>query len=925
MSIWDRIPIKLGKKRSVYLDENGKPKSIIATGKGIEKGQVTASSDRTESLLKSYRDYYEGENTVFAAINTTAWNSIMVGYSIISKDSNAKILIEEYLNRLSLDSVLLDSVIFALVYGDSFIEIIRNSKKDITGLKNVDPITMNILYDKYGTIEGYQQKIGGKLQDSVLNPEDIIHVKFFSKPSSPYGLSLIEPSKETIDRKVSTDESISNAFSRHGTPKYKVKVGTPEEIPPASVFTDIKSELEDISELNEIIIPGLVDIEVLDEKGVPGVEEMGNIFQTQLVIGMLCPEEALGLGKGILHPDTEILVKGKGYIPIYEVKENDIIMTYNKDTNSLEWQRNIKTWEYDLNEELFSIEAQTFNLLCTQDHRVLYRGQHKEDFEVCQAQELPSRFEMIVGGMNWNGEKSNYEIIPSVPRLYGNKYIEGKVIGEYEEKKVLIDTWLRFLGYYISEGSTTISKDGAYSIKIKQTKKDDLNKIFEDIKDLPFKINKYKDCITINDKQLGSYLSPLGKSYEKYIPEHIKRLPKEKLSILYDCLMFGDGCKNNYFTSSKQLADDVQEIILKMGYGSSIYTRDRIGHEVKINGKVTGKCNFIQYTVTRNEKNLTPEICIKDTDGHKDMHKLIPYEGKAYCVTVENGLILSRYNGKCVITGNSTEACNDKKTEVLTKDGWKNYWDLVDDDEIATFNPDTLQIEYAKSLESVDKYIYNHNGDMVHLLNDTTDILVTPNHRMYISLDKKGWYIEEAENLFNLDEFYVRTPESINLINKKDLSLEYYKGKVFSLNVPNHIYLTRRNNKVAIQGNTAKIKEVMYERFIKSIQTKLASLIRKELINKILEKNRFELNTVVMKFNSVTDADEAVKSKWLGNLLRGYPAGKQPFTINEVRAMFDYPPVEGGDELIVVNQPNEENEEKPKEEREESPLPDDSS
>ena len=306
MSIWDRIPRLRKEKRSIYLDENGKPKTIISTGKGIEKGQVTASSDRTEALLKSYRDYYEGENTVFAAINTTAWNTIMVGYNLISEDDNAKLLIKEYLSKINLDSTLLDGVIFALVYGDSFIEIVRNSKGDVTNLKNVDPITMNVLYDKFGVTTGYQQKIGGKLQASILKPEDIIHIKFFSKPSSPYGLSLIEPSKETIDRKVSTDEAITNAFIRHGTPKLLIKVGTPEEIPPTSVFTDIKNELEDITELNELIVPGLIDITAIDEKGVPGVDEIGNIFQTQLVIGMLCPEEALGLGKGSTEATAKI-------------------------------------------------------------------------------------------------------------------------------------------------------------------------------------------------------------------------------------------------------------------------------------------------------------------------------------------------------------------------------------------------------------------------------------------------------------------------------------------------------------------------------------------------------------------------------------------------------------------------------------------
>ena len=91
---------------------------------------------------------------------------------------------------------------------------------------------------------------------------------------------------------------------------------------------------------------------------------------------------------------------------------------------------------------------------------------------------------------------------------------------------------------------------------------------------------------------------------------------------------------------------------------------------------------------------------------------------------------------------------------------------------------------------------------------------------------------------------------------------------------------------------TAKIKEIMYERMVRAFQLKIATQMKRELFNPILTHHGFEENSVVMRFNSVTDADEAVKAKWLGNLLRGYRDEPKPFTLNEVRAMFGFPPVE---------------------------------
>jgi len=129
-----------------------------------------------------------------------------------------------------------------------------------------------------------------------------------------------------------------------------------------------------------------------------------------------------------------------------------------------------------------------------------------------------------------------------------------------------------------------------------------------------------------------------------------------------------------------------------------------------------------------------------------------------------------------------------------------------------------------------------------------------------------------------------------------------YNGKAYCVTVDNGLILTRLNGKCVITGNsteaTSKVKEIMYERFIKSIQHKISMKIKKELINPILEENGKEPNLVTMRFNSVTDSDEAVKAKWMGNLLRGFPEGNGPFTINEIRAVFDYDPIEGGDELM---------------------------
>ena len=290
---------RLFKRRaSHYLNDDGSPRTLAYTSSSEPTG-LFATTTRNTSTLDTYWKYYANENTVFAAVNYTAWNTVMSGYDLSGPEDAVKAL-ENFIYETDLDAKLLDMVIHTLVFGDGFLERIYNKTGNkLVNLKLINPKTMVVEYDKYGRVTGYRQNIGGK-KGELIDPKYIAHFVLFSQPDSPYGLSLIAPSKDTINRKVRTDEAIARAIIRHGFTRYKVTVGNKDiaEPVPESVLKQIKSDLKDLNEQNEIIIPWTIDIKSLDEKGVQGIEEYFNYFQTQLIIGLLCPEEALGLGKG---------------------------------------------------------------------------------------------------------------------------------------------------------------------------------------------------------------------------------------------------------------------------------------------------------------------------------------------------------------------------------------------------------------------------------------------------------------------------------------------------------------------------------------------------------------------------------------------------------------------------------------------------
>lgn len=77
--------------------------------------------------------------------------------------------------------------------------------------------------------------------------------------------------------------------------------------------------------------------------------------------------------------------------------------------------------------------------------------------------------------------------------------------------------------------------------------------------------------------------------------------------------------------------------------------------------------------------------------------------------------------------------CVDDKTQILTKDGYKDFEDLTYDDLIATLNPTTDHLEYQKPTRIIKE---QYNGPMHLYETGNVSYCVTPNHKMYAATDK---------------------------------------------------------------------------------------------------------------------------------------------------------------------------------------------
>ena len=244
-------------------------------------------------------------------------------------------------------------------------------------------------------------------------------------------------------------------------------------------------------------------------------------------------------------------------------------------------------------------------------------------------------------GAKWNCQALEAFTLPPVKIKYKVPH-KGR-LDEYKKtipsKKVNIEDWLRFFGVWLAEGSASLSSGGGYVISITQMDdkrrsiiKEWVDKVGQQIGFKAWEeINEHSKAVKFKNKQVYEYLKQFGHAKDKYIPKEIKMLPPKYLKILLEAMVLGDGNMTKwgeirYSTSSKRLADDVQEIAMKLNMGATIRK---------------GKDGVYAIGITESD------VCVT-----KRSIKWVDYCGYVYCVTVPNHIIYVRRNGKACWCGN---------------------------------------------------------------------------------------------------------------------------------------------------------------------------------------------------------------------------------------------------------------------------------
>jgi hypothetical protein len=397
---------------------------------------------------------------------------------------------------------------------------------------------------------------------------------------------------------------------------------------------------------------------------------------------------------GCYDDETEVLTK-KGWKFFKNVNFEDDFYTMTSNRH-IELHKPENIFEYDYKGDMYCFRGHSLDLRVTPNHNMAYINKgNKNDIKLRQAQfmtkylQLPSQCVPLEGT---NIEK--YVIKASFSKTK-----------TYEDIEIPMDTWLNFLGLFISEGSSRGSKikknEKRYEIIISQTKINNLSKIRDVFEAMPFTYTEtvieksHRFCIA--NKSLWEELTGLGNSLEKYIPNYVWECSARQLNILYESLMLGDGHKryingskletHSYYTSSPKLADDMQHLLMRLGSSSTKSIRPPRVSNIK--GRII-KSENPQYTILR--------LNNYGTQLKKNDIEIETYEGKVYCVEVPNHILFIRRHGRTVWCGNSVGVVtiNMPKIGYLAKDENDFYSRL-----------DHLMDLAAESLDKKRKFVEN--------------------------------------------------------------------------------------------------------------------------------------------------------------------------------------------------------------------------
>jgi replicative DNA helicase Mcm len=367
-------------------------------------------------------------------------------------------------------------------------------------------------------------------------------------------------------------------------------------------------------------------------------------------------------------PETEVLTK-TSWKQISLLSTEDYLATLHNDI--IEYQRptsvtkekytgkmyRLKTRGVDLfigpNTPLYVAKGDYYNGKFDPPKKVQY------PFELISPDKYIGKNKRFQKSGRWVGNEAEDFILPSYSYTNYTK-ITGPRTYVKNERIFKMNEWLKFLGWYVAEGWSHLTK-GEIAISCNNTDGGKEKEIISEVLnscgiDYSLAISKNNDSgllFKVYSRQLAIWLnSECGHlAPNKKVPNFVKELTPNKIQLFLEALYQGDGYKaptaNTLTTTSKILADDVLELLLKIGVAGRL--RHRLKKEPSTIQRKDGSTRPLIAKHDYYEINWLSKSFFHNT-SNKGLAKnsfegWLDYDGIVYSINIPTKLIYIRRNG----------------------------------------------------------------------------------------------------------------------------------------------------------------------------------------------------------------------------------------------------------------------------------------
>ena len=309
---------------------------------------------------------------------------------------------------------------------------------------------------------------------------------------------------------------------------------------------------------------------------------------------------------------TELLTR-RGWVRFRDATRHDDILTMDPETEEMVYLKPIRKIDKQYRGRMITFSGRNIDFAVTPDHQMFVKIKNR--YILSPARNMSS---------SWTFKRDGIWRRPEV-KAFMLQYNKRTV-------KFRMDRWLKFLGLFLGRGWVYVSERRAY---LRFEGYSSRRGTREYLRAIPLRL-RYLGVhdggivFELHDMAVYSYLRLLGDFKTRSLPSKYKNLPPHQLMVLLNAYL-GNSRSRLWKAESKQLADDLHEILFKAGNGGYMKTVFR-------NGKVV-------YVLSA-QRLFEPKVNMRKVRRRF-------YSGRVYCFTLPKyHLLYIRRNGKTMWIGN---------------------------------------------------------------------------------------------------------------------------------------------------------------------------------------------------------------------------------------------------------------------------------